>query len=42
MLDVNLINIYAHVGFAVDKVTRGQVYFPVLRVFPCRWHFSVP
>jgi len=41
-LDVNLINIYAHVGFAVDKVARGQAYFPVLRFFSCRCHFSVP
>ena len=34
MFDVNLININARVGFAVNKVARGQVYFPVLR-FSC-------
>jgi len=31
MLDVNLVNINAHVGSAVNKLARGQVYVAVLR-----------
>jgi hypothetical protein len=30
MLDVNAVNIYVLVGFAVDEVAWWQVYFPEL------------